>query len=426
MNDAKRIAEIMKRDKGFARIMEQLKSKFCSLGESRGKITIKNAAHEECDAANGIICPKVGFEPPVLSFTVKAFEDGLAQYGNVSLKEVLENYYGITLQTKAEQASEKAAKKNEFENRLLSSYDGKPCHSWLREMFASGKYGYKTVLAQYNDDTKAAEALVRHVCDAVDSRYEQEFEPIGLPVLAAEITGDPHHFDINSNTGNLFVIALCFLSGMPQNNSEEIKEIYFHFGIEPDSITSACAMLGIRLYAKNGEEHKAYKVFADSGEIAMFSAANLASIGSADCDRKIVFAVENPAVFMALVPIVIKKGYAMICTSGQLRMCVLKTLDMLAESSCTIYYAGDLDPEGLLIAEKLLSRCSSAVHIWRMSTADYYSIKKTEQINESRLKKLDRLKDEKLRELGIAIKTEKKAGYQELLIREMIEDVAHI
>ena len=406
--------------------MEQLKSKFCSFGESSGKISIKNASHEECDAANGIICPKIGFEPPVLSFTVKAFEDGLAQYGNISLKDVLENYYGITLQTKSEQASEKAEKINDFENVLMSSYDGKPCHGWLREMFASGKYGYKTVLAQYNNEIKSAETLVRYVCNAVNSRYEQEFEPIGLPVLAAEITGNPHHFDINSTAGKLLVNALGFLSDMPQKDSEEIKEIYFYFGIEPDSITSACAMLGIRLYDKKGEEHKAYKVFVDSGEITMISAANLECIGSADCDRKKVFAVENPAVFMALVPIVVKKRFAMICTSGQLRMCVLKILDMLVNSGCVIYYSGDFDPEGLLITDKILARYRTAVNIWRMSKEDYYSIKKTEPINESRLKKLDRLKDKKLRELGDAIKTEKKAGYQELMISDMIEDVSRV
>ena len=96
---------------------------------------------------------------------------------------------------------------------------------------------------------------------------------------------------------------------------------------------------------------------------------------------------------------------------------------MLVNSGCVIYYSGDFDPEGLLITDKILARHCSAVNVWRMSKEDYYSIKKTETINESRLKMLDRLKDKKLRELGDAIKTEKKAGYQELLICDMVKDV---
>lgn len=426
MNNAESIAEALKRDKRYIRIMEQLKSKFSSYGESRGKILIKNATREECDAASEIICPKVGYEPPELSFTVKAFEKGLSHYGDVSLKDVLESYYGITLHTNAEQVAERNEKKKAFESRLLSLYKEKPCGKWLSEMFSSRAYGYKTVMAQFGDDPDGAEKLICSVCNAINSRYETDFEPIGLPVLSAEITGNSHYFDQKEAAGKLLISALGFLSGKTGNSSEEVKEIYFCFGIEPDSITSACAMLGVRLLNDSGEEHRAFKVFADNGEIAMLSAANLTNINSAVCDRKTVFAVENPAVFMALVPIVKQNGFAMICTSGQLKMCVIKLLDMLIKSECSIYYAGDFDPEGLQIADKLISRYKGYIHIWRMSIDDYLMIDKTEPISESRMKKIEKLKNEGLRKLGEIIRTEGKAGYQELLINEMAKDISRI
>ena len=426
MHDAKSIAEILKRDKRYIRIMEQLKSKFSSYGESRGKVSINCATREECDAAAEITCPKVGYEPPELSFSVKAFEKGLSNFGNVSLKDVLESYYGITMQTNAEHAAEKSEKKKVFENRLLTLHNGKPCSKWLSEMFSSRSYGYKTVMAQYSDAPDDAEKLICSVCDAIDSRYERDFEPIGLPVLSAENTGNSHYFDQKETAGKLLISALGFLSEKTGNSSEEIKEIYYYFGIEPDSITSACAMLGVRLYNDRGVEHQAFKAFVDNGEIAMLSAANLTNINSADCNKKTVFAVENPAVFMALVPVAKKKGYAMICTSGQLKMCVIKLLDMLAKSGCRIYYAGDFDPEGLQIADKLISRYKGYIHIWRMSIDDYLIIDKTEPISESRLKKLDKLNDEQLRKLGEIIRNEGKAGYQELLISEMAEDISSL
>ncbi|MCR5817057.1 MAG: DUF2399 domain-containing protein [Ruminococcus sp.] len=406
--------------------MEQLKSKFSSYGESRGKVSINCATREECDAAAEIICPKVGYEPPELSFSVKAFEKGLSNFGNVSLKDVLESYYGIIMQTNAEQAAERSGKKKVFENRLLTLYNGKPCSKWLGEMFSSKSYGYKTVMARYAADPKEAEKLIYSVCNAIDSRYERDFEPIGLPVLSAEIMGNSHYFDQKETAGKLLISALGYLSEKTGNSSEEIKEIYYYFGIEPDSITSTCAMLGIRMFNSNGEEHRAFKAFADNGDIAMLSAANLTNINSADCNKNTVFAVENPAVFMALVPDVKKKGYAMICTSGQLKMCVIKLLDMLANSECSIYYAGDFDPEGLQIADKLISRYKGYIHIWRMSIDDYLMIDKTETISESRMKKLDKLNDEQLRKLGEIIRNEGKAGYQELLISEMEEDISSL
>ncbi|MBQ6212229.1 MAG: DUF2399 domain-containing protein [Ruminococcus sp.] len=426
MHDAKSIAEILKRDKRYIRIMEQLKSKYSSYGESRGKVSIKDATREECDAAAELICPKVGYEPPELSFSVKAFENGLRQFGDVSLKEVLESYYGMTMQTNAEQAAEKTEKKKDLENRLLSLYNGKPCSKWLRTLFSSKAYGYKTVMAQYGADPDEAEKLICSICDAINPRYVNDFEPIGLPVLSAEITGNPHYFDQKGTAGKLLISALGFLSEKTGTNSEAVKEIYSYFGIEPDSITSACAMLGVRLFNDSGDEHGAFKVFADNGEISMLSAANLTNIHSADCDKKTVFAIENPAVFIALVPIVKQKGFAMICTSGQLKMCVIKLLDMLAKSECNIYYAGDFDPEGLQIADKLISRYKEYIHIWRMSIDDYLMIDKTEPISESRIKKLDKLNNEELRRLGEIIRKEGKAGYQELLIYEMAEDISSL
>ena len=105
---------------------------------------------------------------------------------------------------------------------------------------------------------------------------------------------------------------------------------------------------------------------------------------------------------------------------------MIKLLDMLVKSGCSIYYAGDFDPEGLQIADKLISRYKGYIHIWRMRLDDYLIIDKTEPISESRMKKLDKLNDEQLRILGEIIRNEGKAGYQELLISEMEEDISSL
>lgn len=41
------------------------------------------------------------------------------------------------------------------------------------------------------------------------------------------------------------------------------------------------------------------------------------------------------------------------CMNGQPRLAGLMVLDLFEKSGIRVYYAGDLDPEGILIAQKL-------------------------------------------------------------------------
>ena len=65
--------------------------------------------------------------------------------------------------------------------------------------------------------------------------------------------------------------------------------------------------------------------------------------------------MENPSVFAMLCgkEETDHKEKAYMCMNGQPRLAGLMALDLLAKSETRIYYAGDLDPEGVLIAQKL-------------------------------------------------------------------------
>ena len=41
------------------------------------------------------------------------------------------------------------------------------------------------------------------------------------------------------------------------------------------------------------------------------------------------------------------------CMNGQPRMSAVLLLDLLADAGVKLYYAGDFDPEGILIAQKI-------------------------------------------------------------------------
>lgn len=115
---------------------------------------------------------------------------------------------------------------------------------------------------------------------------------------------------------------------------------------------------------------------------------------------------------------------SLLCTSGQMKSAGIKLIGMLVESGCEILYAGDFDPEGLQIADKLLRRYhNKKVHTWRMSREDYASIGKAEDISESRLKKLRTIGSDELKETAAELEASGKAAYQELLIPAMKKDM---
>ena len=94
----------------------------------------------------------------------------------------------------------------------------------------------------------------------------------------------------------------------------------------------------------------------------------------------------------------------------------LVVLDLLAKAGNRIYYAGDLDPEGLLIAQKLSRYYKGEFHYWHMEVSDYEKCRSGEEISSKRMKILERISDERLKPVVKEIEKYGTAGYQEMLV----------
>ena len=94
-------------------------------------------------------------------------------------------------------------------------------------------------------------------------------------------------------------------------------------------------------------------------------------------------------------------------------------LDLFAKSGIRVYYAGDLDPEGILIAQKLSQYYKGEFHYWYMETADYEKCRSEEVISPKRMKILERITDGRLKLVVDRIEEYGTAGYQEMLVEEM-------
>lgn len=142
------------------------------------------------------------------------------------------------------------------------------------------------------------------------------------------------------------------------------------------------------------------------------------SLDKVDTKEKAVFIFENPSILNTLkyldVPIVI--------TSGMPNLALYQLLKKLEESGNKIYYNGDFDPEGLLIAYKLKNRFPK-LNLFCYDKYDIDLVSKN-KLNDSRLKKLDNINLRKLDLVKESLIEYKVPIYQESnieSIREFIE-----
>ena len=61
-----------------------------------------------------------------------------------------------------------------------------------------------------------------------------------------------------------------------------------------------------------------------------------------------------------------------------------------------------------------------------MSVSDYEQCISKERVSEERLKKLDSVQDSRLLAVSAKLKKKKQAGYQEMLIEQLLEDISNM
>lgn len=83
-----------------------------------------------------------------------------------------------------------------------------------------------------------------------------------------------------------------------------------------------------------------------------------------------------------------------------------------------IYYAGDFDPEGLQIADKLKDLYKDKVEFMLYDEKYYEKIISDKELDLKRIGKLKSIKDKDLKDISNYLIKYKKAAYQELLIDE--------
>lgn len=311
-------------------------------------------------------------------------------------------------------------KEEEFFYNLIKSCQDGIGKQWIIEAIDKKIYGYQSIIRLYkkaldeNNMDTFREELVKCV-NAINKLPYLEDKYENLVIFSAKHTKDPHFFDKGSTYGNLLINALVYKDSQDINKNEidnidKLNKLYYQFGLLKDEISNLTC-----IYKLTGSIHKKSIDFLNMiNEPFNISLSNIQKLDYITCKNNRVFIFENPSVFHSIIKD-IDIDESIVCTSGQLNLSSYMLLNKIKNLD-KIYYAGDFDPEGLQIADKLKEIYKDKVEFMLYDEKYYKRIISDNELDLKRIKKLKSIKSDDLKEICDCLKKYKKAGYQELLI----------
>lgn len=391
--------------------LKEVRKKYESYGKLTGRIS---PADDECADLSGILGRTVSSHHQI---SVQSFSDALndTKYGPVNMRALLEEYFREPLVTRQQKREEKLALLNEFHHRILEIGNelnaDREIMTWLHQMVETGSCGYRIVQKYEN----SPESILLPVVYGLQLLRQETFrEP--LAVFASSVSGNPHFLDRTEDGGKLFAYGLCACSGRPYPaNGQQWTSLFEQAGIISDEIAGSVALYQIDLYRHDGIHRSALESYAYH-EPFVCTHTTLNSLVSAGNRNQTILIVENEMVFTYLMERMNDSSFGLMCTSGQLSTAAWKLIDLLVSSEAQIFYSGDMDPEGLLIAQGIVNATDGKVRIRHMGKESYLSALSEEKISSRRLSLLRNITHPVLMETAKVMEKYCKAAYQENMI----------
>ncbi|MDD3412347.1 MAG: TIGR02679 domain-containing protein, partial [Eubacteriales bacterium] len=328
--DAAACARYFHENEGYARILEAMRRKYRSLGRAGGFVTLNDATPAECDAARGLFGH--AFAPP-MRISLCAFEAALqaTPYAGVTLRALLEAYFGAPLYTKGEEQMQRRQALTRAVEAVREANADPVCRQWLERLLADPQAEGSRLLRQCVEAGNGQRALGQ-ACDGFCELRAHPGQSLRLAVLSARATTDPHALDGTAPAGKLFLHLLAFAEGLPHPDTAEARDaFFFRCGLLCDSISSSVTQVGLRLETEAGE-HPAFAAFRERREPCTLTLTNLLPLTRAESPSGIVYLVENQMVFSQLCDRAAQFHSPLVCTSGQPQVAALRLMDMLAAS----------------------------------------------------------------------------------------------
>ena len=414
--------DLINSNKIYKKIFLEVYSKYKKYGKITGSFTLKATTTEERQI--------------LFNFDSKALTEGKAKIKcstvrdlfnrklkEYSFEELLVKVVGKELKTNKEVKDEEKEQEEKFYNDILKASDDGVGKQWFIEILDKKKYGYNIIVRKYKSEIRNLKELKRKIILIINSLNKLPYlnnEYENIAVFSAVNTKDSHFFDNDKFTGRLFIKAISFILNKDEpKDINEINELYYEVGILKDEISNHTTIYGLNAFNMDSSEVKAVNSFNLWKEPLQISISNLLKIDYFEAINNTVFIFENPAVFHKILK-VNGDNISLICTSGQLNLSSYILLNKIRNLK-NIYYAGDFDPEGLMIAYKIKKRYKDKVKFLNYTRESYINTMSNNIIEEKSMSQLNKINCSELDEVINELRINKRAAYQELLIDEYLD-----
>ncbi|OZU87069.1 TIGR02679 family protein [Virgibacillus indicus] len=407
----------------YQQLFTLFRKKYESLGRIGGAVKLDSLGEDGLEAVArffGLTATDLQQKGKV---TLESFEKQLksTKFASIGLKELLEAYFEEPLISKKEKKQLEEQKQGQYFDLLENKFP-RLC-SWFNHLRKKtpDTYWIYRLITDSPEEFLIKVTYLERAFNRLPSHFER------LPLFSQRITRNPHAFDLNTNLGKLFIHLLAVDhykddSIVPPADSESINDLLLVYNILRDDITNyvTCANL---LAESHDALHPMWQAAAKTHSVMniplreLIGLSRIYPIGK----KKEVWVVENSGVYSSILDKL--PGVPLICTHGQFKLAALLLIDLLAKEDCTFYYAGDIDPEGISMAERLLLRHPENVQLWKMDVPAYRKSEANIELSNERLKKLESIVTPELLPVAEELKQRKRAGYQEALVTEMVDDL---
>ena len=469
----------------LCRLMDGFREKYLSYGRFGGSVLLKRLKPDDIEVLEGFFQTSFHGKKQVTISAVK-FQKALAasRFSLSTPEEILQEYFGESLQGKRQQAEERQHRMDELMDLAEKCWQEPVISSWIRDLRQDQKNGihyylrqklpfdcldrymksdleaspdslgvsvpsrsasghlpllyqnfekwnnYSTLTEKLPEEKKVIFVLIlgASIVEGFPC-YEETFEY--LPVFAAKITGDPHFFDQGTPAGSFLYKTAQWMSRKEGRELPSFRgfssllrqRIYLNAGIIQGDSSNYAMLYGLRAYGKDGKAHSGMDGFLTEGDMVQIPLHVIGKWSALSCPDQRIWIVENPSVYSVLCQ-QSHGRYACMCMNGQPNLSSLTILDLLAHSGISVYYAGDFDPEGLQIAQNLKQYYTGNFYYWHMAEEDYEISLSSVSLTSRRMKILRNITDPELLPVTEKMRLYNRAGYQEnLWIRYLADPV---
>lgn len=413
----------------YQKLFSKIREKYISLGHLGGKVTLTGLSEVDKQQLGGFL-RKDYTENNSVTISVVLMEKALAdsKFSDLDWEEILAAYFEQSLIARKELERQQQEERKAYFDGILRQYDLEPGKSWLQKVLKDKSEGYQMLMQQYRENPEQLRDILGQVlCSISELPFLAAEDPSVnrelLPVFAARTAGNPHYYDEGTMAERLLAVFLRDTFEADRDNGligvERKNHLLYEAGLLKDDLSNDALVYGIHAVYPNGEPHAGIDGFCRCQEpvrVTLSTLGKLKHVWPQAKDQR-VYVVENPAVFSMLI-----RKYPQctaICGNGQPRLATLVLMDLL-QSSSSFFYAGDFDPEGLLIAQRFVERYGGKIQLWDYRIEWYEKYMSKVILDGTRLKKLERVYLRELQEMKAAILKEKRAAYQESMVAELL------